>query len=932
MSTSGTHGFSSGDTYNILPPFDVDPSLLDIVPNTQEFVPIPGRAMYHKDLLLIEGNGEVHLSQEEYDEIASLFTDTPIAPTAPVDTNTTQIATTAFVIGQASDDNPLMNNTVNAGTSKRYSRKDHIHPVDTSRAPVNNPTLAGTVTVPDTSFTYAKLQNVSAADKILGRVSAGAGVIEEITCTAAGRAILDDATATNQRITIGLGNVTNESKATMFASPAFTGNPTAPTPEADDDSTQIANTAFIKISNSNIRDTLGLNEDFPDFKPTVIRNPQMDNNRNIWGRQVYNNLSSGAFTTDMIGKPFKCTDVGSSTRDFREGTTALLKIANTGVLLAADTPLVLNTVYVVYAAGTPDNWGSSVLTPFDQIQVGKWYIPKTDTVTYAGTTYNPPTFTPGEDASFVDANITWDHAILGTTAGGTTFTGSGTLYEFDGIVIEEMTGNGATTGTLKLNYIPEVDLTPVTGKEWSIRPVHPSTTVVIVTRVDYATRIVNISATNGHNLSSSELFVGNAVSFINPFNSSIVCSFQTSELLTGGISNYWMGSDHYFGNVGGFLFKRKTDNYYCAMFQAGGFNLAGNDPGTTVNAHYRYRIGYYLASDVADYSTYVLGNNSKPIIDGVLTDTYISTGTLVSGKKYKIIATQTNHFVNGYVAGDYFVSAGTETCDANNRVRLVDDNARYVSTMGSVYYIGEVNGKHVWEGYIDFLNKEYTIHVPYIVRFDETFSDEHMKFIPLDVKFRVYGDSYDSTVAVQLFRDYIYYDGKHRLISYCSMNTGDAVTGPRPLFEVTSSANKYGPYDTRTLIHLRDANNPATIEGREFSSGKYFVYNSKLYFFGAAEPLYNFAGIQWARRSIVLWRFSESNNKWYPYHKNPIIVAPIYGGEYAGLWAGTGRAESHLGDQIALYIEGTTAHIILTVKSSGYKYDLMYASLDLTSL
>lgn len=45
---------------------------------------------------------------------------------------------------------------------------------------------------------------------------------------------------------VGLGNVTNESKATMFTSPAFTGVPTAPTAPVDTNSTQIATTAFVK--------------------------------------------------------------------------------------------------------------------------------------------------------------------------------------------------------------------------------------------------------------------------------------------------------------------------------------------------------------------------------------------------------------------------------------------------------------------------------------------------------------------------------------------------------------------------------------------------------------------------------------------------------------------------------------------------------------
>ena len=57
------------------------------------------------------------------------------------------------------------------------------------------------------AVTYDKLQNVSDTDKLLGRVSAGAGDVEEVTCTAAGRALLDDVDATAQRATLGLGTI-----------------------------------------------------------------------------------------------------------------------------------------------------------------------------------------------------------------------------------------------------------------------------------------------------------------------------------------------------------------------------------------------------------------------------------------------------------------------------------------------------------------------------------------------------------------------------------------------------------------------------------------------------------------------------------------------------------------------------------------------------
>jgi hypothetical protein len=55
----------------------------------------------------------------------------------------------------------------------------------------------------DEAVTYAKMQHVSATDKVLGRKTAGAGDVEEIACTAAGRALLDDADAATQRATLG---------------------------------------------------------------------------------------------------------------------------------------------------------------------------------------------------------------------------------------------------------------------------------------------------------------------------------------------------------------------------------------------------------------------------------------------------------------------------------------------------------------------------------------------------------------------------------------------------------------------------------------------------------------------------------------------------------------------------------------------------------
>jgi hypothetical protein len=69
------------------------------------------------------------------------FTGTPAAPTAAADTNTTQVATTAFVLGQASAVAGVALGTAAVGISTRYARADHVHAMPTL-SQVGAPTAA----------------------------------------------------------------------------------------------------------------------------------------------------------------------------------------------------------------------------------------------------------------------------------------------------------------------------------------------------------------------------------------------------------------------------------------------------------------------------------------------------------------------------------------------------------------------------------------------------------------------------------------------------------------------------------------------------------------------------------------------------------------------------------------------------------------------
>ena len=71
----------------------------------------------------------------------------PTTPTAAVGTNTTQIASTAFVIANGttlSNTVPVVNGIASAGVATQASRQDHVHPSDTTKAGVTGSGASGT--------------------------------------------------------------------------------------------------------------------------------------------------------------------------------------------------------------------------------------------------------------------------------------------------------------------------------------------------------------------------------------------------------------------------------------------------------------------------------------------------------------------------------------------------------------------------------------------------------------------------------------------------------------------------------------------------------------------------------------------------------------------------------------------------------------------
>lgn len=228
------------------------------------------------------------------------LTGTPTAPTAASGTNTTQIATTAFVkaavdaksVPSASSTTPKANGTAAVGTETAYSRGDHVHPTDTTRAALASPTFTGTPKAPTatagtnttqiatTAFVKTALDNATSSMVTISiPTSAWSDRTATVTCTgvtstsniivtsdpstmeaatAAGVycsgqgtnsltfSAMSDVPTTTLTMDVWIGNyIVSSVTYAPLSSPAFTGTPTAPTATAGTNTTQIATTAFV---------------------------------------------------------------------------------------------------------------------------------------------------------------------------------------------------------------------------------------------------------------------------------------------------------------------------------------------------------------------------------------------------------------------------------------------------------------------------------------------------------------------------------------------------------------------------------------------------------------------------------------------------------------------------------------------------------------
>ena len=143
---------------------------------------------------------------------------------------TASVITAIGGLGLASNANPVMNGTVLPGSANAWSRADHVHPSDTTRAPLASPAFTGVPTAPTATAGTNTTQLATTAFVTAGL---NASVVSFNTRTGAVVLLAADVT--------GVGGA-------LLASPTFTGTPAAPTAIAGTATTQIATTAFVQAA------------------------------------------------------------------------------------------------------------------------------------------------------------------------------------------------------------------------------------------------------------------------------------------------------------------------------------------------------------------------------------------------------------------------------------------------------------------------------------------------------------------------------------------------------------------------------------------------------------------------------------------------------------------------------------------------------------
>ena len=296
------------------------------------------------------------------------LTGVPTAPTAGLNTNTTQVATTAYVIGQAATVVSPMDGVAAVGTSTRFARQDHVHPADTTKVNTSTLGVANGVATLDATGLVPTTQLPAYVDDVLefanlaafpttgesGKIYvalntnktyrwSGSAYIY-ITSGAVDSVAGKTGVVTLVKGDVGLGSVDNTSDANKpvstaqqsaldlkapLASPALTGAPTAPTAAVGTSTTQVATTAFV-------------NAEIANDAPTKTGGG-----------------ASGSWGISVTGSSASCSGLAASATTLT-GLTATVTELNYTVGVTSAIQTQLNDKAPLTGAGTSGSWPISV--------------------------------------------------------------------------------------------------------------------------------------------------------------------------------------------------------------------------------------------------------------------------------------------------------------------------------------------------------------------------------------------------------------------------------------------------------------------------------------------------------------------------------------------------------------------------------------------
>jgi hypothetical protein len=297
------------------------------------------------------GTGNVVLSNSPTFTGAIALPSGSTATTLSLGNSTTAIATTAFVT------NSIALSTVPDATT---TSKGKIQLAGDLTGTASEPIIADdkiiTSKILDSNVTYAKIQNVT-SNKILGRITSGDGVVEEVATTGTGTVVMSD-------------------------SPTFTGTPVLPsgttgtTQTTGDSSTALATTEFVNNANATNANLTG--------DVTSVGNATTLSNSGVVSGTYGSNLSIPVITVDAKGRITTLTTNtispslqeeaveysvqidGETSFDLSHtpSATTLVRMYINGVLISQAANILSNST-VTY---DPNNNGGYTLTSGDRVQ------------------------------------------------------------------------------------------------------------------------------------------------------------------------------------------------------------------------------------------------------------------------------------------------------------------------------------------------------------------------------------------------------------------------------------------------------------------------------------------------------------------------------------------------------------------------------------